>query len=345
MNDYKVLLETDPTIAARELSTSYADNGYVFLRGVLDAAKIERVRDQVIGELKRHGFARPESSDFPLWSEKSPESDEMLPNGSIIGSLAASGILGELSRVPELLAALGKILGGDIFAWQDSDARLRIVLGDKVSRDGDSAGGPQFSFSTPPHQDYYFFRPVRFCTVCIPLMDISEEVGGLAIRENSHHEGLHDIWWKGKEFLGMATSPEQAHSWKEMGAVSVAGDTDPSDEDRHKSWFRSDFQVGDALVIDNLMIHAGVPNQSDVIRLSADFRYQLKGTPTNWESLCTMGLATKYFSRIMDHLDELDLQPGMFERVWETMRLEGPKTQNHDDLPGRIQALMDQLAA
>lgn len=138
--------------------------------------------------------------------------------------------------------------------------------------------GPKFSFATPPHQDYFFYRPVTFCTVWIPLMDIDESVGGLTLRQGSHRQGLYQTWWKGTQFLGAAQSREQSRQWQQAGGVPVAGENEPGDGESDKPWLRSDFRIGDVLIVDPLMMHVGVPNHSNLVRLSADFRYQPRGT-------------------------------------------------------------------
>ncbi len=172
-------------------------------------------------------------------------------------------------------------------------------------------------------------------------MEIDETTGGLTLRQNAHEEGLHEIWWKGKEFLGMAETPQIAREWAESGAVPVAGTARPSDADQDKPWLRSDFEIGDALIIDPLMIHAGVPNHSNLIRLSVDFRYQLQSTQTHWESHNTMEYAGEYFSGVLECIDGLDLKPGTYENVWERMRLAGPD--DRTGVPERVRVLVDEM--
>ena len=172
-------------------------------------------------------------------------------------------------------------------------------------------------------------------------MHIDEPTGGLTLRKDAHREGLHETWWKEKEFLGMAETPQSAREWAESGAVPVAGTTRPTEADQEKPWLRSDFHVGDALIIDPLMIHAGVPNHSEQIRLSADFRYQLQGTQTHWESHNTMEYAGEYFSSVLECLDDQGLKPGLYERVWEKMRLAGPD--DRADIPDRVETLVEEM--
>lgn len=328
---------------ASELEQRFAEDGYVFTRGAIEREKIERVRDRIVEELKLHGLVTADVvSSAPTWSGKSPDADEVLPEGPIISAIAETGMLSQLSSAPELIELLEKTLGGDVFRWKDADARMRIILEDQISREG-GAEGPKFSFAVPPHQDYFFFRPIKFCIVWIPLMDIDESVGGLTVREGAHKEGLHETWWKGKEFLGVASSPAERLEWQEAGAVAVAGTTRASVEDEEKSWLRSDYRVGDAIIVDALMMHAGVPNRSNRVRLSADFRYQRKGTPTHWESYKPMEYAANYFSSVLAYLDELQVTPGLYERVWEQMRLTGPDEENGDDIPTRVRGLVEVL--
>ena len=203
------------------------------------------------------------------------------------------------------------------------------------------ADGPKFSFTTPPHQDYYFFRPAQFCTVWIPLMDIDASTGGLAIGRDSHKGGLHEVWWKGKDYLGVAENPEQAEAWLAEGAVVVAGTTKPSDTDC--VWLRSDYRLGDVLIFHPLMMHTGVANTSDQVRISTDFRYQREGTQTNWESHTPMVESSKYFGEVFTALDALGVKTGVYEKVWETMRLEGPGRKAGYEVSERVKALVEQM--
>ena len=142
--------ETDPAESAAELTARFAGEGYLFVKGLIERQKINRLGNRITDELKTHGFVTRDATSNPIWSGKPPVSDEVLPEGPIVTAIAETGSLGDLSRSPELIGLLEKVLGDDIFAWQDSDAHLRIVLGPTASREG-STDAPKFSFSTPPH--------------------------------------------------------------------------------------------------------------------------------------------------------------------------------------------------
>jgi hypothetical protein len=321
------------------LTARFSDDGYLFFRGLLDKRKVEDIRDSVVAVLKRYGFVDQRATSEPLWSGKWPERNELSPDGVVTRAITRMGLMSELAQAKELMDVLGRILGGNVLCWTDNKGRIRMMLGGKKSFQ--VAGGPKFSFSTPGHQDYYFFRPVQFCTVWIPLMDIDQSVGGLALEQHSHREGLHEVWWRGKEYLGVAENRKQAREWRKSGGVVVAGTTKPKDGD--KVWLRSNYQLGDVLIFHPLMMHAGLPNTSDKVRISTDFRYQRQGTQTNWESQHSMVYSSKYFGEVFQCLDSLGVAPGLYEMVWERMRLEGPSRKKNAAIATRIQEHIQDL--
>ena len=307
----------------------------------MEQKRIENVRDSIIGVLRAHEFVNENATSEPIWSGKWPETNELSPDGVVTADIVKLGILEELATTTEIMDVLGRVLGGQVFCWADNKTRIRMMLSGKKSMQ--VANGPKFSFTTPGHQDYYFFRPFQFCTVWIPLMDIGGSVGGLAIGKDSQQEGLHEVWWKGKEYLGVAESPEQASEWREDKAVVVAGAVKTGNEGRE--WLRSDYQMGDALIFHPLMMHAGIVNNSDKVRLSADFRYQRQGTPTHWESHTDMVDSVSYFGDVFKCLDELGVETGgVYERAWETLRLEGPGQQADYNMSERVREVVERMA-
>ena len=332
--------EANPYIDSVDtLTAQFAESGYLFFNDLLDKEGVETVRDNIIDVLKTHGFVDKDANSDPIWSGKWPEANEFSPDGAVTKAVVDLGVLEALAVAPELIEVLERVLGGEVFCWADNKGRLRLMLSGEKSMQ--VADGPKFSFTTPPHQDYYFFRPVEFCTVWIPLMDIDASIGGLAVERDSHKEGLHEVWWKGKDYLGVAENPEQARVWQEEGGVVVAGRTKPKDTDR--VWLRADYQLGDVLIFHPLMMHTGVANTSNKVRISSDFRYQRKGTQTNWESHTPMVESSKYFGEIFRSLDELNVKTGVYEKVWETMRLEGPSGRADYAVSKRVKELIEQM--
>ena len=317
------LLETAVDAEPALLQRRLAEEGYVFVRGLLDADLVGAARELAVRRLEEAGLAS--GSERPVWSGRAPRENELASDGPIVSAVAEDGVICRLAHSAELVAFIERLIGGEVFIWKDCAARLRIMLGDRADDAG--AGGPlRFSFSTPAHQDFYFFRPVRTLTCWIPLMDIDESVGGLALRRRSHRDGVWATWWKGTEFLGVPATAAQADAWRRDGAVPVAGAVEPGDgeDNPERDWLRSDYHPGDALIFAGETLHAGVPNRSEAIRLSADVRYQPADSPLHWEAKQSIARTQAYFGEILSALGELPAAPGHFERAWEAMRVAGP---------------------
>ncbi|MEM7253111.1 MAG: phytanoyl-CoA dioxygenase family protein [Pseudomonadota bacterium] len=116
---------------------------------------------------------------------------------------------------------------------------------------------PQFdAHTTPAHQDFIHFQGTERCYAAwIPFGDCSAEMGGLAVAEGSHREGLYDV----QPSLG-------------AGALEVTKSFDGA-------WRWNPMRIGDVLVHHCLSVHRGVHNRSNALRLSVDARYQPVSTP------------------------------------------------------------------
>ena len=116
--------------------------------------------------------------------------------------------------------------------------------------------------TTRPHQDFIHIQgtPETF-TVWLPLQDCPAEMGGLAVAEGSHRQGVHD--------LTVASG---------AGGVEV---TEPFEGD----WRCGDFKVGDALVFHSMNVHKGIDNNTDRMRHSIDARYQRANEPISTVSM------------------------------------------------------------
>jgi len=84
----------------------------------------------------------------------------------------------------------------------------------------------------------------------VPLGDCPEELGGLAVVPGSHLGG-----------------PRKAFRAEGAGGHAVPVESD-------EAWVGGPMKAGDVLVFHSLTVHQGRDNQTDRIRLSADFRYQ-----------------------------------------------------------------------
>jgi len=101
-------------------------------------------------------------------------------------------------------------------------------------------------FVTRAHQDAFFLRsPDEIWAVWIPLGDCPRTMGPLVVWPESHKLGL-------LPHLG------------ESGCEDACAGAD---------WAGFDLTCGDALLVNKLTVHRALPNVSDTIRVSVDFRF------------------------------------------------------------------------
>ncbi len=112
--------------------------------------------------------------------------------------------------------------------------------------------------SIPPHQDYVHIQGTTETYTCwLPLGDCPYELGGLTVLVGSHKSGLGEYHFaRGAGGIGI-----------DINKLSGDGVT-------------SDYQTGDALVFHSMTVHRALPNVTpDLLRLSADYRYQAASQP------------------------------------------------------------------
>ena len=88
---------------------------------------------------------------------------------------------------------------------------------------------------------------------------MSVDDGGLAVLEGSSRFGVRRHW--NKDLLGL------------VGGAGGIGVTCKQLEERGCVWKTAEYKAGDMLLFNSLAIHQALPNLSDDIRLSCDFRY------------------------------------------------------------------------
>jgi 1-deoxypentalenic acid 11beta-hydroxylase len=230
----------------KQLNAIFDEDGYVFFRGVLQG--VEQVKHDFVRILQQQGAVKPGVSE-PLWSEASLEQIDD-------NELYRAPSCAELFENSHNLRIFEQIFGEPVFVFNSPTVRYALP------RDTQHV--------SPPHQDYFFVRINRsFRTFWIPLMDIDEEVGGLAIAPGIHKRGLVNH-----------VEADQVYSYifrgrKQMGIRL---------QDVPKPWFTTNYRTGDLLVFHNLMVHWALPNRSDRIRLSIDNRCAPVHAPRTWQA-------------------------------------------------------------
>ena len=220
-------------------------DSYVFLPGLIDRATVAEVRAAILGVLETQGWLRAgEPLDAAVPSEKAePErsgSDNFLAAYAGIQSIQS---FHELAIQPALIDVLSRIFDTPVLTHPMKIARLGVPT-------------PEL-WTTPTHQDFQIIQGTAdFVTAWVPLCDCTEELGGLRVLRGSHRTGARPVF-----------------AAAGVGGVGVA--ESPVDQ----GWASADFQMGDVLIFHSLTAHGALPNRTERIRLSGDFRYQSVGSP------------------------------------------------------------------
>jgi ectoine hydroxylase-related dioxygenase (phytanoyl-CoA dioxygenase family) len=160
------LLDDHPALTA-----FYEDQGYIFLRGVLNLDSVAKARDEMLAVAARHGLVR-EGDPTARWTGVPlPQSMEESPE--------FAGISKRLIEHPDNLALMEKILGEPACMVPNVQYRIYPPNGPVtlVHQDG---------FYSPGIQDY---KPVW-----VPLVPCPEEVGGLTVAIGQNKRGyFHNL--------------------------------------------------------------------------------------------------------------------------------------------------------
>jgi hypothetical protein len=236
-------------LADREaLRARLAEEGYLYLRGLIDPQRILALRAEILPVLAGEGWIAggdklpdAEAVGMPL-----RETDEEY--FAAYDRLQQLESFHALAHDDDLLGAVREALGETAFPHPLKVARLVFPSEPEVS--------------TPPHQDFLNNQGSPALTAAwIPLGDCPMKQGTLAILRGSQRCGVLPLEFS----LGPGNS--QAVVPNEM-------------RDR-LTWVTNDFAAGDVLLFSALTVHASLHNATGRMRLSVDFRYQCEGQPAS----------------------------------------------------------------
>lgn len=139
---------------------------------------------------------------------------------------------------------------------------------------------------TNPHCDtVYMGRGTKqLYTAWVPLGDITFEIGGLMILEQSHrHAGKLKRYLESDVDTYCSNLPPNSSEAKRKNGWAKGGALTDNPVTLQKKlggrWLTEEFRAGDALIFPMNTIHASLDNQSRYFRLSSDSRYQLASEP------------------------------------------------------------------
>jgi hypothetical protein len=238
LNDSTGLL-SDPAA----LRQQFDRDGYVYVRNLIEPGLLVSLRRQIVGICQACGWLKPGSDpmDAIAWTRPKVEGEEAY--FQVYDRIQHLQDFHALAHDGAVLRLMRGLLGESAFPHPLSVARLVFPENQ--------------DWSTPPHQDYVNNQGTEHLYACwIPLSDCPRALGSLAILEGSHRLGLQPVEYA----LGAG------HRQARLPAAADA-----------LNWVAGDFSLGDAIAFHSLTIHRALPNDTDRMRLSVDFRYQAEG--------------------------------------------------------------------
>jgi hypothetical protein len=154
-----------------------AEDGYVYLQGVLDPDAVARLRGKYLDFLKGLGVIDAGATE-PIWNG-ADLSDYPLK----AEPLHAAKVWRDFVREPAIDAFFTRLVGGKPF-WIP-------IVEYRVTAPSAEAWPDPF---VQRHQDGFYNQGITFVTCWVPLMEVRADHGGLAIAEGMNTAGLlHDV--------------------------------------------------------------------------------------------------------------------------------------------------------
>lgn len=232
------------------------EEGHLYLPGWLDPQKVFEARRVVAERLAAVGFPHPDHALIDAAS--APEYDGATAHQCVQHCPALEKLLysGRMIEIFEQL--LGTAVAHFDWTW------LRAILP---------------GAATPTHCDVVYMgrgAQQNLYTAWTPLGDIDLAMGGLMILERSHcHERLRRTYCTRDVD---AYCENQPNGERNRTAFGTNGTLAPNPHRVRRTlggrWLVGQFQAGDLIIFNVFMVHGGLENQSNRLRLSTDTRYQ-----------------------------------------------------------------------
>ena len=233
------------------LQRRISEDGYLFLRGFLDASIVRAAREEI---LVKYAIIGEIDAGYPVDDAVYTASNALFDINlrAFARSLRDGAAYKRVVLNDKVLQLHKRLLGGDVRAFDFRWPRL--------ARPGEGCGvhcdGPYLTRGTD-----------RIYSSWIPLGEISSVEGGLMILENGpKHDDLL------RRYLSMDADRDH---------LEWLGDPRAVQEKFGTRWLTADYRAGDVLCFGISTVHAALDNHSPTnkCRLSSDSRYQLASEP------------------------------------------------------------------
>lgn len=245
-----------PLLGDRQaLNAFYNENGYLFLRGVLDRGLVRGVAEQMLAGLIALGAAKPGTTLETLSIQSFEAVDEIAMHDHVKYD--------EFWNHPSTLKVFEEVFGEPVLVFKSTTIRYY------PSQAG--ASDPSFHYLTPFHQDGFYIGPNKdFRTTWVPLMPTSAGTGGVALANGSHKDGP----------LEHVVTEEFRRFGHPVRGI-------PAERFGNQPLLFSEMEPGDLLVFHCFLCHKSLPNLSKpaAMRMSMDTRVQPRTTPPGFNAL------------------------------------------------------------
>jgi len=267
-------------------------DGYLFLRGLLPADVVHDLQRQVGTIARDSGWLRRDHDVAEAIAD--PGGFCIDPDPAYLTTLRAINRLEDYHRLkhhPALVSLFERMLGGPILPHPR--VLMRAIFPEREL------------YTTKAHQDFPNVQgTTEVYTAWFHLIDCPMETGPLQVAAGSHTGEVYDF------DVGLGA-----------GGIEI---TDAFEN----RWVSGAFAVGDVLIFHSLLVHKGVPNRGDRLRMSMDVRFQrvsdpfnpdnanADGQPLPWDDIYAGWSSDelKYYWR------KLDLTTRPFDPVWFNKR-------------------------
>lgn len=242
----KAFLDSSPLVSdPAALREQFRRDGYVYVPGLLDPEPLLDLRRQIVDICDSCKWLKPGTNPMDAISWTVPKVEGEDAYFEVYDQVQRLQDFHGLAHEPALMGVMRALLGDTAFPHPLSIARL-VFPDNEV-------------WSTPPHQDFVNNQGTPdLYAGWVPLSDCPSEMGSLAILEGSHKIGLLPLEWSLGAGHRQATLSEACNEL---------------------DWVGGDFKLGDVIVFHSHTVHKALANQTERMRISADFRYQAEGQP------------------------------------------------------------------
>lgn len=232
-----------------------AEDGYVFLRKLLDLSVVRAVQDLIGAELSRLGVLdKACEHDAHLFPARPGADLYQVVRGLSERELRA------LTRQPALLAVFARIFGEKAkpldYSWPRIAGPGRCEL---------------------PHCDWVYMcrGTTNLLSAWIPLVNVPLALGPLMILESSHHDSplTRSYLRMDADRLGILNGVRVQHGTLVRGGT-YSKRPDRTREEFGTRWLSAGFEMGDVVIFSTQCLHATLDNGTTNFRASVDVRFQ-----------------------------------------------------------------------